>query len=102
MSEYGPFLSRGQGHLPRREYGRTAIRLSIIAMGGYVLAGMEQDHVNRLVAEAVERGVNYFDVSPTYGDAEVKLGPALAAYREDIFLACKTTRRTYGDSHEWR
>jgi aryl-alcohol dehydrogenase-like predicted oxidoreductase len=37
--------------------------------------------------------VNYFDVAPTYGDAEGKLGPALAPYRSRVFLACKTTER---------
>ena len=28
-----------------------------------------------------------------YGDAEVKLGPALEPYRKNIFLACKTGER---------
>ena len=30
---------------------------------------------------------------PAYGDAEIKLGPALEPYRKDVFLACKTTER---------
>ena len=42
----------------------------------------------------MEKGVNYFDVAPSYGDAEIKLGPALEPYRKDVFLACKTTERT--------
>ena len=79
--------------LPRREYGKNRIPLSIIGLGGIVVNGAEQDRANRVVAEAVERGVNYFDVAPTYGDAEVKYGPALEPYRKDIFLACKTTQR---------
>ena len=79
--------------LPRREYGKNRIPLSIIGLGGVVVMGVEQNHANRVVAEAVERGVNYFDVAPTYGDAEVKYGPALEPYRKDIFLACKTTQR---------
>ncbi len=80
--------------LPRRAYGDTGERLSIIGFGGLVVSGVEQEQANRLVAEAVEKGVNYFDVAPTYGDAEVKLGPALEPYRKDVFLACKTTQRT--------
>ena len=80
--------------LPRRAYGDTGERLSIIGLGGIVVSGVEQDHANRVVAEAVEKGVNYFDVAPSYGDAEVKLGPALAPYRKDVFLACKTEHRT--------
>ena len=80
--------------LPRRAYGDTGERLSIIGFGGIVVSGVEQEHANRVVAEAIEKGVNYFDVAPTYGDAEIKLGPALEPYRKDVFLACKTTQRT--------
>ena len=54
----------------------------------------DQQHASRIVAEFVERGVNYFDVAPSYGNAEEKLGPALEPYRKDCFLACKTTQRT--------
>jgi predicted aldo/keto reductase-like oxidoreductase len=79
--------------LPRREYGQTGIKLSIIGFGGIVVKDAEQQHANRIVAEAFEKGVNYFDVAPTYGDAELKLGPALEPYRKNVFLACKTTER---------
>jgi len=51
------------------------------------------DEARQRVREAIEAGVNYFDVAPTYGDAEEKLGPALAPYRREVFLACKTTQR---------
>ncbi len=45
------------------------------------------------VAEAVDRGVNYFDVAPYYGNAQERLGPALKPYREKCFLVCKTLER---------
>ena len=80
--------------IPRRPFGKSGVELSIIGFGGMVLGRMDQDASNRLVAEAVERGVNYFDVAPEYGDAEVKMGPALEAYRKKVFLACKTAQRT--------
>ena len=80
--------------LPRRDYGTTGVRLSIIGFGGIVVMNAEQDHANRVVAEAVERGINYFDVAPGYGNAEEKLGPALEPYRKNVFLACKTGQRT--------
>ena len=82
--------------LSRRAYGKTGINLSIIGFGGIVLMGHEQEHGNRLVAESVERGVNYYDVAPSYGngEAEIKLGPALEPYRKNCFLACKTAERT--------
>ena len=80
--------------LPRRAYGRKEVQLSVIGFGGILVMNAEPKDASRLVAEAVERGVNYFDVAPTYGDAEVKLGPALEPYRKNVFLACKTTERT--------
>ncbi|MGB9605523.1 MAG: aldo/keto reductase, partial [Bryobacteraceae bacterium] len=82
------------GPLPRRRY-RDDVELSIVGFGGIMLVGMEQAEANRLVAEAVDRGVNYFDVAPSYGDgeAETKLGPALEPYRKQVFLACKTQHR---------
>ncbi|MBM3475315.1 MAG: aldo/keto reductase [Armatimonadetes bacterium] len=78
--------------LLRRNY-RDDAELSIIGFGGIVVSQIEQSEANDIVAWAVERGVNYFDVAPTYGNAQERLGPALKPYREKCFLACKTTRR---------
>jgi aryl-alcohol dehydrogenase-like predicted oxidoreductase len=80
--------------LPRRPFGKNGVQLSIIGMGGIVVMNAEQAHADRIVAEFVERGVNYFDVAPTYGNAEQILGPALAPHRPRVFLACKTAVRT--------
>jgi aryl-alcohol dehydrogenase-like predicted oxidoreductase len=80
--------------LPRRPYGRGRIPLSVIGFGGILVSSVEQAVADRRVAEAVERGVNYFDVAPQYGDAEIKLGPALQTYRAGVFLAGKTLERT--------
>jgi aryl-alcohol dehydrogenase-like predicted oxidoreductase len=52
------------------------------------------ENAKKIVARAIERGINYFDVAPSYGDAEEKLGPALEPYRDQVFLACKTMERT--------
>jgi predicted aldo/keto reductase-like oxidoreductase len=82
------------GTLPRRPY-RDGIELSIIGFGGIIVVGHEQEAANAEVAYAVERGVNYFDVAPSYwdGEAERKLGVALQPFRATSFLACKTGRR---------
>jgi len=48
-----------------------------------------QSFANNIVAEAVDNGINYFDVAPSYGDAQARLGPALEPYRKNVFLACK-------------
>ncbi len=89
---YGGASSSGK--LPRREFGNTGEMLSVIGFGGIVIKDHEQEKANRVVAEAVEREVNYFDVAPRYGDAEIILGPALEPYRKGVFLACKTKERS--------
>lgn len=80
--------------IPRRRYAGD-IDLSIIGFGAIVLMGMEQRDANRIVAEVVDKGINYFDVAPSYGagEAETKLGPALEPHRKKVFLACKTMSR---------
>lgn len=82
------------GGMPCRTYGKSGDLLSIIGMGGIVVMNAEPKQAARIVAEAVEQGVNYFDVAPSYGDAEEKLGPALEPYRKGVFLACKTAERS--------
>lgn len=87
--------------LPQRSLGKTGVELSIIGMGGIVVMNVPQEEANRIVAEAVDRGVNYFDVAPSYGNAEERLGPALAPYRDKVFLACKTAQRRAAEArHE--
>ncbi len=80
--------------IPRRPY-KDDVRLSIVGFGGIVVVGQEQTDADREVARAIDRGVNYFDVAPTYGngEAEEKLGIALKPYRKGVFLACKTQKR---------
>jgi|SRR5271157_2699637 len=79
--------------IPKRRLGKTGAELSIIALGGIVVMDTEQTFANNIVAEAFDRGINYFDVAPEYGNAQQKLGPALEPYRKRSFLACKTLMR---------
>lgn len=78
---------------PKRALGKTGEHLSIIGFGGIVVTDTAQSFANNIVAEAFDRGINYFDVAPTYGNAQERLGPALEPYRKRVFLACKTTQR---------
>jgi aryl-alcohol dehydrogenase-like predicted oxidoreductase len=80
--------------MERRPLGSTGEELSIVGFGGVLVMGVESEEAENLVAEAVHRGVNYFDVAPSYGNAEERLGPALAPHRDGAFLACKTQKRT--------
>lgn len=79
----------GARAIPRRKLGRTGEQLSIIGLGGVVVMNNSPSFASNIVAEAVDRGINYFDVAPTYDNAQERLGPALEPYRKKCFLACK-------------
>ena len=76
-----------------RRFGKTGIEISAVAYGGIVSMDDGQAASDRYVAWAIDQGVNYFDVAPTYGDAEEKLGNSLKLYRNQVHLACKTAER---------
>jgi predicted aldo/keto reductase-like oxidoreductase len=80
--------------LERRALGKTGEHLSILGFGGIVVMNASTEQAAQRVKEAIEAGINYFDVAPSYGNAEDMLGPALEPYRKNVFLACKTTERT--------
>ena len=84
--------------IAKRNLGKTGERLSIIGFGGIVVMDEQSAAAANIVAEAVDRGINYFDVAPSYGNAQERLGPALAPYRKNCFLACKTEGRKKDDS----
>lgn len=87
--------------LPRRVLGRTAREISIVGYPGLALSRVAQPEANRAVRLAFEHGVNYYDVAPAYGDAEVKLGPAIADLpRDQLFLSSKTKRRDAAGARE--
>ncbi|HNU99728.1 MAG: aldo/keto reductase [Verrucomicrobia bacterium] len=83
--------------LPRRVLGRTQQQISIVGFPGLGLIRVDQEGANKAVREAFDRGVNYYDVAPAYGndgECEIKLGPALRQLdRSKVFLGCKTKAR---------
>lgn len=85
-----------------RELGNTGYKISRAAYGGIVSASVLDDRLmdadgrgssDRFVSWAVDRGVNYFDVAPSYGNAQEMLGPSLEPYRKNVYLACKSQQR---------
>jgi len=86
------------GKLEKRSLGSTGEMLSVIGFGGIIVKDATTDDASSIVKFAIDAGVNYFDVAPSYGDAEIKLGPALEPYRKKVFLSCKTTNRNKIDA----
>jgi aryl-alcohol dehydrogenase-like predicted oxidoreductase len=84
--------------MEKRILGKTNLSISAFAFGGIVVRDTPQEEANNIVSEAVDRGVNYFDVAPSYGNAQDILGPAIRPHRSKICLACKTKERTKAEA----
>jgi aryl-alcohol dehydrogenase-like predicted oxidoreductase len=56
----------------------------------------DRQAVAAFIKLALDQGVNHVDIAPTYGggEAEAILGPWVKEHRADLFLACKTNKRT--------
>ena len=78
----------------KRELGKTGFKVFPVVYGGIISMRDGQDASNNYVAWSRDRGINYFDVAPTYGDAQEKLGLSIKPFRKDIYLASKTTQRS--------
>jgi aryl-alcohol dehydrogenase-like predicted oxidoreductase len=82
--------------MPRRVLGRTGQKVSVVCFPGLALFHCDQEKGTAALRDALERGVNYFDVAPNYGngDAEIKMGIGMQGLdRSKYFLACKTHKR---------
>jgi len=77
----------------RRRLGKIGHDSSVLIYGAAALGEVTQDVADRSVQEALDAGVNHFDVAAGYGDAELRLGPWMPRIRDQIFLATKTGER---------
>lgn len=84
----------------KRALGNTGYEIFPVVYGGIVSMKDGQEASDRYVFFAIEHGVNYFDVAPSYGDAQEKLGKSLVPYRKNIYLACKTGERRRENSQK--
>src|ERR1700755_2687020 len=84
----------GAGAIPRRPLGRTGVQVSALGLGGHHLGDLKTvDEAIRLVHEAVDAGITFFDNCWEYwnGRAEDWLGRALQGRRDPVFLMTKTS-----------
>ena len=82
------------------QLGKTGYLVSPVIYGGVASMGESQADSDCYLARAVEAGVNYFDVAPSYGNAETIMGNSLKPYRKEVYLACKTQMRLGKEAEE--
>jgi len=82
----------GPDQVPRRPLGRTGEQVSIIGLGGYHLGTMGSvETAVRLVQEAVDAGITFFDNAWEYNGhrSEEWMGLGLQGRRDKVFLMTK-------------
>jgi len=80
-----------------RRLGRLGHMSSVVMYGAAALGSVSQAEADASIAYALQHGINHFDTAASYGEAEVRMGPAMARCKgergADIFLATKTGER---------
>ena len=85
--------------MDRRRLGRTGHKSTIVTLGGAIfMSNPSEKEADDFIRLALDHGVNHVDVAPTYGDAEIGLGKWVKEYRKNLFVACKTTKRTESEA----
>ena len=82
----------GPGEVPRRSLGRASAQVSALGVGGHHLGDFEsQDEAIRMVHEALDAGITFFDNCWEYynGETENLLGRALKGRRDQAFVMTK-------------
>ena len=86
--------------LPQRPLGKTGVKVSILALGGWHIGVIkDESEAIRIMHAAIDQGINFFDNCWDYqdGHAEEVMGKALAIdkRRDKIFLMTKNCNRDY-------
>jgi aryl-alcohol dehydrogenase-like predicted oxidoreductase len=77
-----------------RRFGRTGHMSTVAIFGAAAFWQISQENADQVMELIIEAGVNHIDVAPSYGQAEIRIGPWMPRERERFFLGCKTTERT--------
>ncbi|MBN2115741.1 MAG: aldo/keto reductase [Anaerolineales bacterium] len=77
-----------------RRFGRTDHRSTVAVFGTAAFWEISQEDADKVMESVIAAGINHIDVAPSYGQAEIRIGPWMPRERERFFLGCKTMERT--------
>jgi aryl-alcohol dehydrogenase-like predicted oxidoreductase len=84
--------------MEKRRLGRTGHLSTVMVFGTAAFWEIEQDAADKISDMVLAAGINHIDVAPSYGQAEIRVGPWLEAHRDKFFLGCKTGERGKEDA----
>jgi predicted aldo/keto reductase-like oxidoreductase len=67
---------------------------TVAIFGAAAFWQISQEDADQVMEQVIEAGINHIDVAPSYGQAELRIGPWMPRERGRFFLGCKTTERT--------
>lgn len=81
----------------QREYGSSGMRVSVLSLGCWPIAGLGWSGVNdedsiATIQQALDIGMNFIDTAYMYGpngESEILVGKAIAGRRDEAFVATK-------------
>jgi aryl-alcohol dehydrogenase-like predicted oxidoreductase len=88
------------GTIKTQPFGSTEHMSTRTIFGSYTLLEAGRAEADEALELLLKYGVNHIDTAPSYGDAELNLGPWMKHHRKNFFLATKTDKRTYGEARE--
>ncbi len=88
------------GTIKTLPFGSTGHMSTRTIFGSFTLFKKSRDKADEVLELLLKYGVNHIDTAPSYGDAELNIGPWMKQHRKDFFLATKIDRRTYSDARE--
>ena len=74
--------------------GKTGIRVPQNAFGCLPIQRDTRETAIKLLRDAYEGGMRFFDTARAYTDSEEKVGEAFDGLRDNVFIATKTAART--------
>ncbi len=77
-----------------RSFGPSGHPSTLAIFGGAAFWEISQADADKVLEQVLAAGVNHFDIAPSYGQAEIRVGPWMPRIRKEIFLGCKTMERT--------
>src|SRR5271155_3537179 len=82
-------------NLPKRELGRTGLRVTVLGYGAMELRGAPrarpttEEQAEAILNAVLDAGINYIDTSIDYGVSQERIGRYISHRRSEYYLASK-------------